>query len=116
MQINLSGHHVTITDGIRDVVNTKFDKVSLHFPQLSSINVSITVERTEQSIEVSGQYLGAPVAVQAANKDLYAAIASAAKKLESTLRHRKGSIKSNLHDKPELDDTEQDDTELSEAS
>ncbi len=113
MQINLSGHHVTITNGIRGAVESKFTKVSSHFPQLNAIDAKITVERSEQSIEVTAQFLGAAVAVQAVHNDLYAAIASAAKKLEAALRHRKGSIKSNLHDKPVLEETEED---LSEAS
>lgn len=113
MQINLSGHHVTITDSIRDAVNNKFTKVSSHFPQLHSINVKLTVERTEQSIEVSGQYLGAQIAVQASNDDLYAAISSAAKKLDAALRHRKGATKAHLHEKPELANTDEDFSEAS---
>lgn len=112
MQINLSGHHVTITDSIRDAVNNKFSKVNSHFPQLNAINVKLTVERAEQSIEVSGQYLGAAIAVQASNDDLYVAISGAAKKLESALRHRKGASKAHLHDKPALNTLADD---LSEA-
>ena len=108
MQINLSGHHVTITDGIRDAVESKFNKVASHFPQLDAIGVSVTVERSAQSIEVTTQYLGAPVAVQATDNDLYAAIASAAKKFESALAHRKGTIKSHSHSKPQLHLDEED--------
>lgn len=102
MHINLSGHHVTITDGIREAVESKFAKVSSHFPQIDALNITLTVERSSQSLEVTTQYLGAPVAVQAADQDLYAAIASAAKKLEAALAHRKGTIKNRSHTKPEL--------------
>ena len=102
MHINLSGHHVTITDSIRDAVEAKLAKVSSHFPQLDSANVMLTVERASQSIEVTTQYLGATVAVQAADQDLYAAIASAAKKLEAALAHRKGTLNNRSHTKPEL--------------
>ena len=84
MQINLSGHHVTVTDAIRDNVETKLGKVASHFPQLDSANVTLTVEKSSQSIEVTTQYLGAPVAVQASHQDMYNAIAQAAKKLEAS--------------------------------
>ncbi len=104
MQINVSGHHVTITDAIKENVETKFGKVAKHFPQLDSINITLTVERSSQSIEATTQYLGAPVAVQAADHDMYTAIAQAAKKMEAALAHRKGSVKGNRHDKPALDD------------
>ncbi|BFM18997.1 ribosome hibernation-promoting factor, HPF/YfiA family [Gilvimarinus japonicus] len=106
MQIQLSGHHVDITDAIREAVNTKFGKVNSHFPQLESLSVTLTVERASQSVEATTQYLGAAVAVQAANHDMYAAIAQAAKKLEAALAHRKGSVKSNRHEKPQLTEEE----------
>lgn len=99
MQINVSGHHVTITDAIKDNVESKIGKVAGHFPQLDSANVILTVERSSQSIEITTQYLGAPVAVQASHQDMYSAIAQAAKKLEAALNHRKGSVKGNRHGK-----------------
>lgn len=106
MHINLSGHHVAITDGIREAVESKFAKVASHFPQIDSLTVTLTVERNAQSLEVTTQYLGATVAVQAADQDMYAAIASAAKKLEAALAHRKGAIKNRPHVRPEPDDTD----------
>lgn len=106
MHIQLSGHHVTITDAIREAVNAKFAKVGTHFPQLDSLSVTLTVERTSQNVDVTTQFLGAVVAVQAANSDMYAAIAQAAKKLESALAHRKGAIKANRHERPSIAEDE----------
>ncbi len=103
MQINISGRHVEITDGIRESVNTKFTKVQSHFPHLDSLSVILTVEKHEQKVEAQTQYLGAAVSVHASNEDLYAAIAGSAKKLEAALSHRKGSVKNNRHEKPSID-------------
>ena len=97
MQINLSGHHVDITDGIREAVDTRFTKVSGHHPQLDEIDVTVTVEKNEQSVEAKGQYMGVPVVVQSSDKDMYAAIAAAAKKFDSALTHRKGATQSARH-------------------
>ena len=93
MQINLSGHHVDITDGIREAVSTKFTKVGGHHPQLDEIAITVTVDKNEQSVEAKSQYLGVPVVVQSADKDMYAAIAAAARKFDSALTHRKGTTK-----------------------
>ncbi|WP_185235124.1 ribosome hibernation-promoting factor, HPF/YfiA family [Teredinibacter franksiae] len=100
MQINISGRHVDITDGIRNSVNNKFTKVHSHFPQLDALSVIVTVEKNEQKVEAQTQYLGAPVSVHASNEDLYAAIAGSAKKLEAALSHRKGSVKAHQHENP----------------
>jgi len=100
MQINLSGHHVDITDGIRTAVQSKFSKIQSHYPSLDSLSIILTVERNQQSVEAKTQFLGAPVAVQGTDMDLYVAIADAAKKMEAALAHRKGATKAHRHERP----------------
>ncbi|WP_019604260.1 ribosome hibernation-promoting factor, HPF/YfiA family [Teredinibacter turnerae] len=102
MQLNLSGHHVDITDGIREAVNNSFAKIENHFPQLDALGVILTVEKHEQKVEAQTQFLGATVAVHASDKDLYVAIGNTVKKLESALKHRKGSVTANAHVKPSV--------------
>ena len=91
MHIELSGHHVEITDGIREAINSRFAKIESHYPQLDTISIILKVERNNQSVEASAQYLGTTVAVKAESLEMYATIADAAKKLDSALSHRKGS-------------------------
>ena len=101
MNINLSGHHVDITDGIREAVDSKFAKIQKHYPDLDDLSMALTVERHVQAVEVTTQFKGAPVAVHAENHDLYAAIAGAAKKLDAALAKRKGATTgSHHHEKP----------------
>ena len=100
MNINLSGHHLDITDGIRDAVDSKFTKIQNHYPDLGDLSMALTVERHVQAVEVTTQFKGAPVAVHAENQDLYAAIAGAAKKLDAALAKRKGATGSHRHEKP----------------
>lgn len=102
MQLNISGHHVDMTDGIRDAVKSSFSKIESHFPHLEALSVILTVEKHEQKVEAQTQFLGATVAVHAVDKDLYIAIGNTVKKLESALKHRKGSIKGNGHSKPSV--------------
>ena len=91
MHIELSGHHVEITEGIREAVESKFNKIQSHYPQISSLKVTLTVEPKYQSIEATTQFMGAPIAVKAENNDMYSAIADAVKKMDAALSHRKGS-------------------------
>ncbi len=91
MQIQLSGHHVEITEGMREAVNNKFSKVHSHYPVLDTIQVILTIERNVQKVEASTLYAGATVSTHASDTDLYVAIAETARKLEAALSRRKGA-------------------------
>ncbi|MGD8175674.1 ribosome hibernation-promoting factor, HPF/YfiA family [Marinimicrobium sp. ARAG 43.8] len=97
MNIQLSGHHVDITDGIRDAVSQRFAKIENHYPDISDLSMALTVERHAQSVEATTQYKGATVAVHAEEQDLYAAIAEAARKMDAALAKRKGAEASHRH-------------------
>ena len=100
MKINLSGHHVEITESIREHVEEKFSKISSHFPSLISIDMIIAKKHGKHHVEVTTNYEGARVAAEAEDEIMYPAIASATKKLDTALKHRKGQLKANLHQKP----------------
>lgn len=103
MQINIAGHHVDVTDGIRESVNNKFRKIASHYPSLDSISVTLTVERNEQKVEVHSLFKGSPISVNASNADLYTAIADAARKLDASLQTRKGASSAQRHNRPVVD-------------
>ncbi|MFT7373806.1 MAG: putative sigma-54 modulation protein [Oleiphilaceae bacterium] len=100
MKINLSGHHVEITEGIETIVNNKFQKVGSHYPDLMDLAVIVKVDRHEHSVEVSTQYQGTGMSATATDKDMYAAIQATAKKLEAALSKRKGSLLADRNEKP----------------
>lgn len=104
MQIDISGHHLEVTDGIRQAIQQKFEKISTHYPQIDHCQVTLTVERNEQIAEVTTLYLGTSIAVTARNQDLYAAIAELVKKLDAKLSHKKGSSNAGRHKKPLIEE------------
>lgn len=106
MKINISGHHIEITEAITDVINSKFKKVANHFPSLMSLEAILTVDKNVQKIEVVTNYENQQVAVSAQDDDMYVAIASSVKKMEAALQHRKGILKANLHNKYEVPQSE----------
>jgi len=99
MKIIISGHHVEITEGIKQSIESKFAKISKHYPSIMTLNSTITVEQHQQKAEVTTNYEGINVAVNASDKTLYAAIASAAKKLQVALARRKGVLSAKLNEK-----------------
>lgn len=100
MKINLSGHHVEVTDSIKEHLDEKFVKIATHFPTLISLDVIIAKEHGKHQVELTTNYEGARVSVTGTDDIMYPAIAVAAKKLDAALKHRKGQLKSNLHSKP----------------
>jgi len=100
MKINLSGHHVEITSTVKEDIEEKFSKIATHFPSLIALEVIISKEHGKYHVELSTKYEGATVAASCTNDIMYPAISSAAKKLDAALKHRKGQLKANLHDKP----------------
>ncbi|WP_133406051.1 ribosome hibernation-promoting factor, HPF/YfiA family [Parashewanella tropica] len=100
MKINLSGHHVDVTDSVREHVNEKFSKISNHFPSLISLDMIISKEHGEFEVEIRTNYEGAAISTTGKDDVMYPAIAEAAKKLDAALKHRKGHLKADRHQKP----------------
>ncbi len=99
MKILISGHHVEITEGIKQSIENKFAKISKHYPSILTLNSTITVEPHQQKVEVTTNYEGLKVSVKASDKKLYAAIAKAAKKLQIALSRRKGVLTAKFNEK-----------------
>lgn len=114
MQINLSGHHVEITEAIKDHIKSKLNKIASHYPSLISMTVILGHERNTNSAEINTSYEGAQLSVTGTDQNLYSAIAAAGKKLDAALSHRKGVLKANQHNKPVLAEPEEAQTDIDE--
>jgi len=99
MKIKISGHHVEITEGIKQSFKNKMAKISKHYPTLMTIDSTITVEPHQQKLEVTTLYEGVKVTVNASDKQLYVAIAKVAKKLQVALARRKGVLTAKMNKK-----------------
>jgi putative sigma-54 modulation protein len=92
MQINLSGHHVEVTDSLRDFVNSKFAKLERHFDHINNVYVVLTVEKLNQIAEATVHLNGSEVHASAQNQDMYASIDSLIDKLDRQILKYKGKI------------------------
>ena len=100
MKVNIQTHHVSINDDSRKEIESKFEKISAHFPQLISSDIIITKEHGQHEVEIFTNYEGVRVSAKSSNAIMYPAISAALKKLEAGLTNRKGQLKSDLHAKP----------------
>ncbi|EGG99131.1 Ribosome hibernation protein YhbH [gamma proteobacterium IMCC2047] len=89
MQITLSGHHVEITDALRDIVNNKLEKLERHYDQITSINVTLSVEKLRQKADASLHIAGADLVANAEHEDMYTAIDQLIDKLDRQLIKQK---------------------------
>lgn len=89
MQISLTGHHVDITDALRNYVDSKFDRLERHFDQVIDVHVILTVEKLRRKAEATIHVNGANVFADAVHEDMYAAIDGLIDKLDrQVLKHK----------------------------
>jgi len=93
MQINLTGHHVDITDALRDYVDTKFDKLERHFDHITNVHVILNVEKLVQKAEATVHLNGGEVFATSEHEDMYAAIDGLIDKLDRQVIKHKEKMK-----------------------
>jgi putative sigma-54 modulation protein len=92
MQLNISGHHVEVTDPLREYVENKFERLQRHFDQITNTHVTLIVEKMVQKAEATVHIAGADLFAAAESEDMYAAIDSLADKLDRQLiKHKEKS-------------------------
>lgn len=93
MQVNVSGHHLEITDALKSYVDTKLERLERHFDRITNVNVILKVEKQRQKAEATIRISGGEVFADAQAEDLYAAIDLLADKLDRQLIKRKEKSK-----------------------
>ena len=85
MQINLSGHHVDISEALRNYVESKFIRLQRHFDQITHTDVLLIVENSIQKSEAKIQVSGAEIFAAAESENMYIAIDLMTDKLDRQL-------------------------------
>jgi len=85
MQMTISGHHLDITNPIRDYVTAKLSKLERHYEQINRTAVILSVDKLTQKAEATVHISGAELFANAEHEDLYAAIDALSDKLDRQL-------------------------------
>ena len=92
MQINLTGHHIDITDSLRAYVDTKFEKLERHFEHISNVHVVLNIVKINQKAEATLHLKGEVVHANSEHTDMYAAIDGLIDKLDrQVIKHKEKS-------------------------
>jgi putative sigma-54 modulation protein len=98
MNLNLTGHQLTITPAIRDYVGSKLTRVTRHFDHVIDVNVVMSVEKLRHKIEANLHTRGKDIHVEAVEPDMYAAIDALADKLDRQVLRHKEKLAVHRHD------------------
>ena len=94
MQINLTGHHVDMTDSLREYVNEKFQRLERHFDHINNVHVILSIEKLRQIAEANMHLNGGEIFANAEATDMYASIDSLVDKLDRQLiRHKEKMLR-----------------------
>lgn len=93
MQINITGHHVELTDALSDYVRTKFDKLERHFDNITNTQVTLSVEKQRQQAEADLHLAGGQIFATHEHDDMYAAIDGLVDKLDRQIIKHKEKMK-----------------------
>lgn len=89
MQTTISGHHIQVTDSLRNYVTAKLARIERHNEQVANVHVVLSVEKLRQKAEATLHVSGAEMHADAESEDLYAAIDALADKLDrQIIKHR----------------------------
>ncbi|MCV6614931.1 MAG: ribosome-associated translation inhibitor RaiA [Cellvibrionaceae bacterium] len=93
MQINISGHHVEVTDAMHAYVNTKLERLSKHHDRITSTNVILSVDKLVQKAEATIHVSGKDLFADATHEDMYHAIDALSDKLDRQLIKHKEKMR-----------------------
>lgn len=93
MQINITGHHVELTDALEEYVRTKFDKLERHFDNITTAQVILSVDKQHQQAEAELRLAGGQVFATQTHDDMYAAIDGLVDKLDRQIIKHKEKVK-----------------------
>lgn len=82
MNLNISGHHIDLTDALRNYVRSKLQRVERHFDHVIDAEIVLEVEKLQHKAEATLHLSGKTLHAEAVETDMYAAIDVMADRLD----------------------------------
>jgi putative sigma-54 modulation protein len=94
MNIEITGQHMKVTDGLREAVEEKFAKLERHLQAITQVHVVMHVDKTQHKAEATLNHRGGQIRASASSGDMYVTIQDLYEKLE----RQAIKFKEKLHD------------------
>lgn len=89
MQIDVTGHHVDVSDALKNYVAEKFQRLERHFDNVVDVHAILTMEGVQHKAEATVAVSGARLYADASASDMYAAIDLLTDKLDrQVVKHK----------------------------
>ncbi|HCH01504.1 MAG TPA: ribosome hibernation promoting factor [Vibrio sp.] len=94
MQMNITGHHVDLTDALTEYVNTKFQKLERFFDHINNTHVVLRVEKLDQIAEATLHVNQGEIHASSQSENMYSSIDDLVDKLTRQLNKHKEKLSS----------------------
>jgi len=102
MQLNLTGHHVDITDSLRNYVEEKMERLERHFDKVTNTHVILSVESLRHKAEATVNMSGNNIFAECTEENMYAAIDNLVDKLDRQVKKYKEKLTDHHHKQPDI--------------
>jgi putative sigma-54 modulation protein len=92
MVVKITGHHVDVTNALREYVESKMDRIVRHHDLLTDAHWILTVEKLDHKAEANLNVSGRSIHAEAVAEDMYAAIDGLADRLDRRVRKYKEKL------------------------
>jgi putative sigma-54 modulation protein len=93
MHFDITGHHIEVTDALREYVESRASKIEQHFDCVSDVHFTLTVDKAGHKAEATASMKGKRLHAEATQENMYAAIDNLYDKLNRRVRKYKERIK-----------------------
>ena len=87
--MNITGHHIDITDSLHAYTEEKIKKLEKTFDHIGNVHVVLTLEKDRKKAEATIQVKNKDIYADSENSDLYKALDNLSKKLDRQLKKYK---------------------------
>lgn len=94
MQLEITGHHLEVTDSMNNYIREKAERLRRHFDKVMNIHFILEVEKQRHKAEATLHVSGNNIFANAHADDMYAAIDALTDKLDRQIVKHKEKMKS----------------------
>ena len=115
MRYTIVGRNIEVTPGLREAVEDKIGKLDRYFTPDTEVNVTMSVQRDRQNIEVTIPIKGSIIRAEESSSDMYVSIDLVEEVIERQILKYKKKLVDRKQSSPSFSDTFlQEDTPISE--
>ena len=92
MRIKITGRNIELTEGLKAAVEDKLNKLEKYFTPDTEVNVTLSVEKERQKVEVTVPMKGSYIRSEQVSSDMYVSIDLVEEVIERQLRKYKNKI------------------------